>query len=112
MSGMKDLLGDQPYNLYGGEPPHQSHSTTSQRAAAQIKDKIGPLHKKILSYLDRYPNGACDERLGRELDMPMNTLRPRRRELQLMQRIRDSGRTESTDSGREAVIWIINRGIT
>ena len=107
MSGMKDLFGDTPYELYGGQPPHQRHSSTSKIAARSIRHRIGPLHLRILDYLKRHPLGACDERLGRELDMPMNTLRPRRRELQLMGRIKDSGRTELTLSGRPAVIWII-----
>ena len=107
MGGMKDLFGDTPYDLYRGTPPHQRHSPTSRIAADKIRQRIGPLHQKIIDYLKRHPLGACDERLGRELDMPMNTLRPRRRELQLMDRIVDSGRTELTLSARSAVIWIL-----
>lgn len=103
MAGIKDWLGDLPYD---GEPPAQKHSRTSLDAAASIKRRIGPLHHQILNWLDEHPSGASDERMARELDMGLNTFRPRRRELQLMQYIEDSGRTELTRSGRHAVIWV------
>lgn len=103
MSGIKDLLGDQPY---GGQPPRQKHSATSVAAANSIKQRVGPLHQKILDYLTRNPGGASDEKLSDDLDMGLNTVRPRRRELQLMERVGDSGRTTLTKSGRRAVIWI------
>lgn len=91
---------------YGGEPPSQAHSRTSKDAAASIKRHIGPLHRKILDWLNRHPAGASDERMARELDIGLNTFRPRRRELQLMEYVEDSGRTELTGSRRNAVIWV------
>lgn len=87
-------------------PAHQSHSRTSREAASMIRDRIGPLHRKILAFLENAPNGACDERLGEVLDIPANTLRPRRRELEMKGLVEDSGRTEPTRSGRAAVMWI------
>jgi hypothetical protein len=91
---------------YDGEPPSQRHSKTSQDAAASIKSKVGNLHRVILAWLDRHPDGASDERMAADLDMVQNTFRPRRRELQLMGYVMDSGRTELTYSGRGAVVWI------
>jgi hypothetical protein len=93
---------------YNGEAPFQKHSSTSAEAAKSVEKKIGPLHRRILDYLTEHRAGATDERLMSDLDLGGNTLRPRRRELQLMERIRDSGRTAKTKSGREAVIWVIN----
>lgn len=101
MSYQSDLFGP-----YGGEPPHQKHSRTSRAAAASIKKRIGPLHRRILDYLNATPDGATDEQMMAALDLGGNTLRPRRRELQLMGYIRDSGRTALTQSRRSAVIWI------
>lgn len=95
------------FEIYGGEPPSQKHSRTSQSAAASIRKRIGPLHQKILKYLQDNPRGNTDEALGTNLGIVMNTLRPRRRELQLMGRVRDSGRTALTVSRRSAVIWIL-----
>jgi len=91
---------------YKGEPPAQKHSATSQAAAQSIVKSIGPLHTRVLAYLTANPKGATDERLMSELDLGGNTLRPRRRELQLMGLIRDSGATALTRSGRNAVVWV------
>lgn len=100
-----DLFGYAPLP-YRGDPPAQSHSVTSIAAAQSIRKSIGPLHQRILSFLAELPNmGATDEEMQFELDMPANTQRPRRRELELMGRITDSGKTRLTRSGREAVIW-------
>lgn len=98
---MRDLFNTVPY----GGPPAQRHSRTSQKAAASIKYRIGDLHRAILQWLESNPQGACDERMAGELDMGLNTFRPRRRELQLMGYVEDSGRTEMTKSGRGAVVW-------
>lgn len=92
----------QPYN---GEPPAQAHSPTSVAAAEQIKRSIGPLHQRILGYLKTYPDGATDEEMQLNLEMAANTQRPRRRELELMGRVVNTGRTRRVRSGREAVIW-------
>lgn len=97
------------YTLFNGNPPSVAHSETSQAAAESIKGKIGPLHARILRYLTNLrlvvDIGATDEEMQRALSMPPNTQRPRRRELQLMGRIVDSGIRRPTSSGRDAVVW-------
>jgi hypothetical protein len=104
MNRQHDLFG---YDLYGGDPPAQKHSRTSLDAASSIKQRIGPLHASILAWLSNHPQGGSDERIARELNMGQNTFRPRRRELQLMGRVIDSGRTELTQARRSAVIWVL-----
>lgn len=99
-----DLFGYKP-GPYRGKPPAQVHSPTSVAAATKIKKAIGPLHTVILTYLRNCPDGATDEEMQNRLDMPANTQRPRRRELQLMEEIEDSGKTRITKSGRAAVVW-------
>lgn len=94
------------YDLFGGEPPSQRHSETSRAAAAQIKKRIGPLHAAVLAYLAGV-NGATDEEMQRGIPMAANTQRPRRRELELMGRVMDSGRRRLTASRRDAVVWIL-----
>jgi hypothetical protein len=46
-----------------------------------------------------------------QVDIPMaaNTQRPRRRELELMGHVIDSGRVRHTHAGREAVIWTLKK---
>ena len=99
-----DLFGWSP-PPYRGEPPAIRHSETSKAAAEQIKRAITPLHKIILAHLKHKP--STDEEMQNSLDMSANTQRPRRRELQLMERIEDSGTTRLTRSGRQAVVWRI-----
>lgn len=101
-----DLFGYVP-PPYAGEPPAQAHSPTSRAAAASIKQHIGPLHRKILDYLKARENGATDEEMMDALDMGGNTQRPRRRELELMGRIENSGKTRPARSGRFATVWKI-----
>lgn len=104
MASMKDMLGDTPFP-YRGDPPSQVHSATSVAAAEAIKPRTGPLHKLILDHLAQCPNGCTDEELMAALDLSGNTERPRRRELQLMGRVVDSGRTRPTQSGKQATVW-------
>jgi hypothetical protein len=94
---------------YGGEPPAQSHSRTSIAAADRLRKRVGPLHQKVLRYLQTNLAGATDEMLCDELGLVGNTERPWRRELQLMGYIEDRGRVARTRSGRDAVVWIIAR---
>jgi hypothetical protein len=92
---------------YRGEPPSVRHSETSKAAAQKIKKAIGPLHKRILAHLEN--GGATDEEMQRDLDMGANTQRPRRRELQLLGKIEDSGQTRLTRAGHSAVVWQISK---
>jgi hypothetical protein len=81
-------------------PAHQKHSPTSKAAAEAIKPKIGPMHALILRLL-RDGFGMTDEEMQWGLDMAANTQRPRRRELQNMKLIENSGTTRPTKSGRQ-----------
>lgn len=105
-----DLFGAKPpasYSLYDGNPPAQKHSATSRAAAAQIKQKIGPLHLQIIKFLTEHPRGATDEQMQAEIPMGANTQRPRRVELTQLGRVVDSGRRERGASRREAVVWVL-----
>ena len=100
---------DDDYSLYDGNPPSQKHSDTSVAAAASIRKRIGPLHQTILQFLDRRRLGATDEEMQTDIPMPANTQRPRRVELTQMERIADSGRRKLTESGRLAVVWVLDQ---
>lgn len=89
-------------------PAHQKHSPTSKAAAEAIKPRIGPMHRQILGFIRAW-GPATDEQMQHYIDMPANTQRPRRRELQLAGLIEDSGKTRQTKSGRAAVVWVVRR---
>lgn len=105
-SGHPDLFGFKPYQ---DMPPHQRHSETSKAAAASIKDRRGPSHRKILDYLraarERGFLGATDEQMQDRIPMIANTQRPRRVELVQWGYVKDSGRLWHTKSGEWAVVW-------
>jgi hypothetical protein len=95
------------YDLFGGQPPHQRHSETSREAAEEIQPKVGHLQGKVFAALRLNP--GTDEELMYRIPMAANTLRPRRRELQLMGLIEDSGYRRKTRAGKYAVIWRVAR---
>ncbi len=97
---MTDLFD---YALYGGHPPHQRHSETSATAAEEIQPKVGHLQGVVLAAISGRP--STDEELIYGIPMAANTLRPRRRELQLMGLVEDSGERRHTRAGKLAVVW-------
>lgn len=103
----QDLFTYPPKRLpYAGSPPAQKHSKTSTEAAEKIRARVNQMHERILDYLAQHPAGATDEQMQDALDLPGSTQRPRRIELQLWGLLKDSGRTEKTRSGRNAVVWV------
>jgi len=97
-------MSEQQYDLFGGDPPAVRHSPTSRAAAAAIRPRINALHMQVIRYL-RGCDGATDEEMQAAIPMSANTQRPRRRELELMGEVVDSGRVRLTASRRLAVVW-------
>lgn len=86
-------------------PPHNG-TPTSQAAAEAIKPNAGTLRAMVLEYLESCgERGATDEEMQRALQLPGNTQRPRRQELEKMGLIRATERTRLTTSNRQAVVW-------
>jgi len=95
------------YNLYGGLPPHQRHSSTSRAAAIQMLPTAGTKRRLVYDLLLEWAKyGGTDEQIQVALQMPGNVQRPRRIELVAVGLVRDSGRTRKTKSGRQATIWV------
>lgn len=83
--------------------PH-SGGVTSAVAARSMDDHTAGLRGTILALLvEQGPltSQEIEDRTGLE----GNTVRPRLVELRAFGRVRDSGRTRLTRSGREAVLW-------
>ena len=87
-------------------PPAQSHSPTSQEAAAAIKPETARLRLMVLNAISNATDGLTDEEGIDLTGLQPSTYRPRRIELCQAGRLRDSGRTRPTRSGRKATIWI------
>lgn len=86
------------------DAPAQRHSATSIAAAAAIEPSAATLRGRVLAFL-RASGGATDERGIDSTGISPSTYRPRRIELVDAGLVRDSGRTRTTRSGRQAVVW-------
>lgn len=91
------------YELYGGMAPHQN-TDTSFAAAVAMTPKAQTLRKQVHECIIAL-SGATDEQVQKTLKMPGNTERPRRRELELLGMVKDSGLRRPTDSGKQAIVW-------
>ncbi len=81
---------------------------TSEDAAASMRMIAGELRRKVYSYIrSKGSYGATDQEIQMGLSLDSNTARPRRWELCREGKIRRSGQTRKTVSGREADVWVI-----
>lgn len=105
MSGIKDaLLADTPFSDY--VPVFQRHSEPSRQAALSIASVSGRDRKRVLTFIQNHPYGVTDEQIADALQLAGNTARPRRRELEQANLIKDSGCYALTRSGRKATLWV------
>ena len=104
-------MHDDAYDLFDGVPPHQRHSETSRQAADEISPSVGRLQAVVLAELKTNGRGT-DEELMERTGLAANTLRPRRRELELKGLVRNSGEQRLTRAGKWAVAWeVVPSGI-
>lgn len=93
----------------GGRPeaPRSSERSTNRvRETSQRPTVPDAEQTRILNALRHNVSGMTDEELQALLEMPGNSERPRRRELERKGLIRDSGRRRAVRSGRQAIVWI------
>lgn len=98
----EDIFNQQPY----GGVPHVKGSETS-RAAAEAKADAGTLRGWVYRFVKgRGQDGATDHEIDQSLGRELYTLRPRRVELVKLGMLKDSGRTRTTKTGRQATVWV------
>lgn len=83
--------------------PFQNHSATSKEAARSIAGKIGPMERELLAMFGA--RDWTDDELINQFGT--QSVRPRRIYLTAMGKLRDSGTTRKTRSGRAAVVWVL-----
>jgi hypothetical protein len=92
--------------LYVGVP-YSDLDTSLQAATLLDKEKAAIDRIRILRLLRKRGNVGCiDEEIGQLLDLDLNTVRPRRQELELAGYIAKSGHKRKTKHNRPANIWI------
>jgi protein tyrosine/serine phosphatase len=85
--------------------PFQAQSETSRGAAERMRPTASTDRAAVLALLTRKLSGMTDEEIQRALKLNPSTERPRRIELVQAGKVRDSGRTRKTKSGRAATVW-------
>lgn len=83
------------------------HSETSKAAAIDNEPRAGTQRWRVLNVLRACPWGLTDHEMQEMLGMNPSTQRPRRIELVNAGLIKDSGRTRATQSGKQAVVWVV-----
>lgn len=90
--------------MFNSPLPFQRHSETSREAAEAARDGAATQRARVLEWFRQQPEGAADFECIAAFG-GLQSVRPRRIELQGLGVIRDSGRKKLTPSGRQAVVW-------
>ena len=118
------VRGRTPMQVAGSDrPAPHSGGSTSAAAAREIRGEAKTQRRQVLAYLiGRGQDGATDEEMQRDLEMPGNTQRPRRSELEQLRLIEAKVEhgfandrhpegihsvTRMTSSGRQAQVWVV-----
>lgn len=97
--------------VYAGDLPAQEHSDTSKQARSRVRRSAVSMRQRVFQTLkQRGSFGATDEEIHKLAGLGLNSVRPRRRELQLAGMVVDSKERRKTDSGSKAVVWVATEG--
>lgn len=89
--------------------PYVRDSVTSKAAAKEIIESASTLRARVYRAIrDAGTSGLTDEEIQLSLNMNPSTQRPRRVELCDAGLVKDSEQKRKTQSGRQAVVWIVN----
>lgn len=90
--------------------PYQAHSDESREAAEAAEEFAATTRGRVFWRILRAGEaGKTDEEIHRETGIDLNTVRPRRRELEKLGMIRKSGEKRPTGNGRRksmAAVWV------
>lgn len=82
---------------------------TSVEAAQKALGGSGSQRRRVFDVIRVCKErGATDNEIAEALDLDGNSVRPRRKELEEMGMIRNSGKTRNTRSGSNAIIWVLD----
>ena len=93
---------------YGGRPPFVRGSDTSEAASDSVADSAGTKRGEVLEALRLAgARGLTDWEIQQRTGGLHQSMTARRRELVLRGLVRDSGRRRATQTGRQAVVWVL-----
>lgn len=87
--------------------PHKRGSETSKAAAGKMTTAATTQAARVYAFIvQRGLEGATDQEIQDGLGLTGDSERPRRRGLQKIGLINDSGKTRKSPAGRDSVVWI------
>lgn len=84
---------------------HRPGHRTEISAAELVLPRAGILRRKALDAIAGSNGGMTDAELAAATETYLYTIAPRRSELLRSGWVRDSGRTRTSDHGRDAIVW-------
>lgn len=105
------MLDSEPEKLrripYRGKAPFVKGSDTSEAAAESIEPRKGNYQYEVLRYIRQMRSwGSTADQVEEKLGIPLNTVRPRLRELEDMGFIVKTPTKRPTRSGRGARVYV------
>ena len=91
-------------------PPKTPHNgtPTSRIAAQQAKTFAASQQEQVFAFIEQAgEHGATDQEIEHGLGIAGNSVRPRRRKLVELGRVKASGNLRMTHSNSPAVVWIV-----
>ena len=105
MTTERTLFDDDP-NMPLPKTPH-NNTTTSRIAAKLAKTFAGSQQEKVFQAIEQAGAiGMTDQEIETTLGIAGNSVRPRRRKLVELGRVKESGNLRLTSSNSPAVVWV------
>lgn len=103
MTYQHDLFSD-------GPQPFEGKTDTSREAAAFVAPLTGNLRIKVLNFIKKRGDlGATLHEIADGTGLSLQTVCARRKELEEMGFVKDSGSRRKNPSGRTGIIWIAEK---
>lgn len=100
--------------LFDADDPHKPPKTphnntpTSRIAAKLAKTFAASQQEQVFSFIEQAgERGATDQEIETALGIAGNSVRPRRRKLVELGRVKESGNLRLTNSNSPAVVWVV-----
>lgn len=106
MTTERKLFPDDPPDKLPPKTPH-NNTPTSRIAAKLAKTFAASQQEQVFQFIEQAgERGATDQEIETALGIAGNSVRPRRRKLVELGRVKESGNLRLTNSNSPAVVWI------
>ena len=95
-------------DLFSRPHAYEGKTDTSRAAAAAVRPITGESRLAVYHFIEDCGSwGATLEEIQQGTGMKDNTVRPRRKELEEMGAVVDSGKRRKNEGGRDVIVWVV-----